>query len=96
MSANRVRISRPAIRRDLNHTGDMLGHGVFVATAQSGGCPDAAAFGQATDDLDDFGFVQTQADEPPLLVEGFAARRIEATEALHKAGTGFESANFLV
>ena len=70
-------------------------HRVFITAAQSGGCPDSAAFAQATNDLDDFGFVQTQADEPALFVEGFTARWIEATEALHRAGTGFETAEFL-
>jgi hypothetical protein len=69
-------------------------HGVFITAAQSGGCPDATSFRQATHDLDDFGFIQTQADEPALLVEGFAASWIEATEALHRTGAGFETAKF--
>jgi len=58
-------------------------YSVFVAAAQSSGCLDSAAFRQAADNLDDFGFVQTQADEPALLVEVFAARRIQTFEPLH-------------
>lgn len=69
-------------------------HGVFITACQSCRCPDADAFRQAADDLDDFGFVQAQADEPALLVESFSASWIEATEALHGTGAGFETAEF--
>jgi hypothetical protein len=70
-------------------------HGVFIAAAQSGACPDSAAFGKTAHDLDDFDFVQAQADEPALLIKGFAASWIEATETLHRTGAGFETAEFL-
>jgi hypothetical protein len=62
-----------------------LKHGVLVAAAQSqsGRCPHAAPFRQAAHDLDNFVFVQTQADEAALLVECFPASGVEATEALH-------------
>jgi len=62
------------------------------ATRQSGGCLDSATFRQTTDDLDDFGFVQTQADKPALLIKCFATSGIQATEALHGCRTGFEAA----
>jgi len=70
-------------------------HGVAIATRQPRGCPDADPLCQTAHDLNDFGFVQTQADEAALFVEGFATAWIEATEALHRAGAGFEAAEFL-
>jgi hypothetical protein len=45
--------------------------------------------------LNNFAFIQTQSDEPALLVKGFAASWIETAEALHRAGAGFETAEFL-
>jgi hypothetical protein len=65
------------------------------ATNQACRCSDSATFCQATDNLNDFRFVQTQPNEPALLVEGFAARGIETTIALHRAGFGFETAELL-
>ncbi|MGA2029199.1 MAG: hypothetical protein ABSG87_03900 [Verrucomicrobiota bacterium] len=73
---------------DTNH----FKHSVLVTAAQSRRCANATAFAQASHDLNDFSFVQTNADETALLVECFPASRVKATEALHRCRLGFEAA----
>ena len=68
-------------------------HGILVAPTKPSRCPNAATFRQAAHDLNDFGFVQTQADEPALLVKSLSA--VEATKALNITRAGFETAEFL-
>ncbi len=70
-------------------------HGVLVAPGQPCRCPYADAFRQAPDDLDNLVFVQRHANEPALLIKGFAASWVEATEALHGSRSGFETAELL-
>ncbi len=70
-------------------------HSVFIHPTQSGRSPDSYAFGQAANDLNDFGFIQTEIGKAFSFVECPATGCIETAKALNQAGFSFVTTEFL-